>query len=220
MRPRRRPPIWSSECVPGAARCTPCPPRRSPMAIPRLLLAIATESPGTIASHFVLPIHPIEWQRFWCLQVLHSRRKITFSRSQWLALTLLFAALSGNLLAVDGVVLIDQNRALAGGITPGDTPGFPVTTSQEDAYRLTGNLTAPDTNTDGIVITANHVTIDLNGFSIIGASVCGGSPITCSPGGSANGMKWQRKLCHRDERQHSRVWECGNLSRESQRALG
>ena len=26
--------------------------------------------------------------------------------------------------AVDGVILIDQNRALAGGITPGDAPGF------------------------------------------------------------------------------------------------
>ncbi len=38
--------------------------------------------------------------------------------------------------AVDGVVLIDQNRALAGNVTPGDTPGFPVTISLSGSYRL------------------------------------------------------------------------------------
>ena len=132
---------------------------------------------------------------------------------------LLFAALSGNLLAVDGVVLIHQNRALAGGITPGDTPGFPVTTSQEDAYRLTGNLTAPHKNTDGIVITANHVTIPTNGFSIIGASVCGGSPITCSPGGSANAESGSVSFV---TVMNGSIggFGGGNLSRESQRALG
>src|SRR5262249_44491023 len=35
------------------------------------------------------------------------------------------------------------------------------------SYRLSGNLTVP-ANTDGIVIAADLVTIDLNGFSIIG----------------------------------------------------
>jgi hypothetical protein len=29
--------------------------------------------------------------------------------------------------AVDGVIEINQARVLAGGITPADTPGFPVT---------------------------------------------------------------------------------------------
>ena len=43
-------------------------------------------------------------------------------------------------LAVDGVTLIDQNKALAGSVTPGDTPGFPVTISQPGSYRLSGNL--------------------------------------------------------------------------------
>src|SRR5208283_2371136 len=85
-----------------------------------------------------------------------------------LALATILAGLCGSMYAVDGVVLIDQNRALAGGITPGDTPGFPVTISQTGSYRLTGNLTVPDVNTGGIVVTADHVTIDLNGFSIIG----------------------------------------------------
>jgi hypothetical protein len=32
--------------------------------------------------------------------------------------------------AVDGIVLIDQNRALAGNITPGDTAGFPISITQ------------------------------------------------------------------------------------------
>ena len=37
--------------------------------------------------------------------------------------------------AVDGVILIDQNKALAGNVTPGDTPGFPVTISLPGSYR-------------------------------------------------------------------------------------
>ena len=37
--------------------------------------------------------------------------------------------------AVDGVILIDQTKALAGNVTPGDTPGFPVTISLPGSYR-------------------------------------------------------------------------------------
>jgi hypothetical protein len=68
---------------------------------------------------------------------------------------------------VNGVVLIDQNAALAGGVTSGDAAGFPVTLSKSGSYRLAGNLTAP-ANTDGIVIAADRVTLDLNGFTIKG----------------------------------------------------
>jgi hypothetical protein len=76
--------------------------------------------------------------------------------------------------AVDGVVLIDQNRALAGGVTPGDTPGFPVTISVSGSYRLSGNLTVPNENTTAIdiTITASTVTVDLNGFTILGPTTC------------------------------------------------
>jgi hypothetical protein len=70
--------------------------------------------------------------------------------------------------AVDGVVLIDQNRALAGGVTAGDAPGFPVSITQPGSYRLSGNLNVPS-GTSGIVIEADYVTIDLNGFRIAGA---------------------------------------------------
>src|SRR5882762_4507455 len=84
----------------------------------------------------------------------------------------ILAAISSSLYADDGVVLIDQNRALAGNVTPGDAPGFPVTISQPGSYRLSGNLTVPDINTTAIQITADFVTLDLNGFSIVGQNVC------------------------------------------------
>lgn len=100
----------------------------------------------------------------------------------------ILAALVSSVYAVDGVVLIDQNHALAGNITPGDTPGFPVTISQPGSYRLTGNLVVPDANTNGIQITADNVTLDLNGFSIIGPVVCTSSPTTCPAAGSGRGV--------------------------------
>jgi hypothetical protein len=91
--------------------------------------------------------------------------------------------------AVDGVVLINQSNALAGNVTPGDAPGFPVTISVPGSYRLSSNLTVPDANTDAIDITTDDVTIDLNGFSIIGQVVCSGFPVTsCSPKGHGNGI--------------------------------
>jgi hypothetical protein len=67
--------------------------------------------------------------------------------------------------AVDGEILINQAKVNAGGITPGDTAGFPATLSRPGRYKLSGNLQAPS-GTDGIEITANDVTIDLNGFTI------------------------------------------------------
>jgi hypothetical protein len=75
--------------------------------------------------------------------------------------------------AVDGVVLIDQNKALAGSVTPGDLPGFPISIKQPGSYRLAGNLTLPDANTSGIEINVQNVTLDLNGFAILGSVTCG-----------------------------------------------
>jgi len=92
--------------------------------------------------------------------------------------------------AADGVVRIDQSRALAGGVTPGDAPGFPVTISQPGSYRLTGNLTVSDLNTTAIQISADFVTLDLNGFSIVGPAVCTTRPITaCPPSGAGTGIE-------------------------------
>jgi hypothetical protein len=76
-------------------------------------------------------------------------------------------------LAVDGVIEINQARAVAGNVTAGDGPGFPVVISASGSYRLTGNLN-PTSGQDGIDVTTNHVTIDLNGFTITG----GGGGVT------------------------------------------
>lgn len=102
----------------------------------------------------------------------------------------------GSAHAVDGVVLIDQNRALAGGVTPADRPGFPVTISVSGSFRLSSDLVVPP-NTSGIEITDNpgdpngltrdpnfdaSVTIDLNGFAIVGPRACSTGPATAVPG--------------------------------------
>jgi len=83
--------------------------------------------------------------------------------------------------AVDGEILITHEKALAGNITPGDTPGYPITLSKSGKYKLAGNLVLPDGNTNGINITASHLEIDLNGFGIHGPNSCntsGGSACT------------------------------------------
>ena len=104
--------------------------------------------------------------------------------SRCLASAFAFAALASRLLAVDGVVLIDQNRALAGNVTPGDAPGFPIRISVPGSYRLSGNLTVPNVNTSAILLATSHVTIDLNGFAILGPVDCsGGFPCAGAPPG-------------------------------------
>ncbi|MFC1602008.1 right-handed parallel beta-helix repeat-containing protein [Pseudomonadota bacterium] len=88
----------------------------------------------------------------------------------------------------DGVILIDQAKAMAGNVTPGDAAGFPVTIGQSGSYRLASNLTVADGTKDGIEITTNNVTVDLNGFSIsgsgngIGRGIVGPSSITVENG--------------------------------------
>ncbi|MBZ0112099.1 MAG: hypothetical protein K8J08_06555 [Thermoanaerobaculia bacterium] len=92
----------------------------------------------------------------------------------------------------DGAIEINQVRAEVGGVTLGDTPGFPVTLSEPGSYRLTGNLdvrnTANAVDTTAIHVTSEGVSIDLGGFAIRGPVVCtasGGPPSTlvCSPAG-------------------------------------
>jgi parallel beta-helix repeat protein len=73
---------------------------------------------------------------------------------------LVFAASAG---AVDGTIEINQAKVLAAG-------GYPYTISTGASYRLTGNLTDSSASADAIDVTAGSVTLDLNGFSIIGAS--------------------------------------------------
>lgn len=96
--------------------------------------------------------------------------------------------------ATDGVIEINQARALAGGVTAADTPGFPVTIKTNGSYRLTSDLVVPDESTTAIQVTndTTAVSIDLNGFAIVGPVHCTSSPtaVTCTPtGGLGKGIE-------------------------------
>lgn len=65
-------------------------------------------------------------------------------------------------------VSINQAKADSGGVTSGDNAGFPVTISSRGSYKLTSNLRVRTPGVDAIEITKDNVTLDLNGFAIIG----------------------------------------------------
>lgn len=99
----------------------------------------------------------------------------------------------------DTTILIDQASALAGGVTPNDAAGFPVTLSKPGHYKLAGNLTAP-AGVSAILVAADDVTIDLNGFTVASPSMCAvgtgsdlGAKVTCQNGeGYGIGMQGNR----------------------------
>ncbi len=88
------------------------------------------------------------------------------ARPSLIALALLMLVSAPIAHAVDGVIEINQARALAGGVTPDDTAGLPVTISAPGSYVLTGDLSSTGANETIIEITTNDVTLDLNGFTI------------------------------------------------------
>jgi hypothetical protein len=106
--------------------------------------------------------------------------------------TSLFTALALSALATAAhaqVINIDQAKALAGNVTPGDLPGFPIQIRSSGSYRLSGPLTVPDNTTRAIEIIADDVTLDLNGFAVRGA-LCG--PVRCVIGAEPwNGIEVQ-----------------------------
>lgn len=106
-----------------------------------------------------------------------------------LALVLLTAPASH---AVDGVIELSHVRALAGGVTTSDTPGYPITIDNlgKGSYRLTSNLQVTDANTFAIIANADDVTIDLNGFTITGPTTCTwtGTTPECTGTGSGSGI--------------------------------
>ena len=93
--------------------------------------------------------------------------------------------------AVDGVLEINQTCAVETGCLAADAPGFPVTIGQSGSFRLTSALAVP-LDATGVEITAEDVTLDLNGFSIRAPSDCtaqacpglGGRGITSSVAGT------------------------------------
>jgi hypothetical protein len=87
-----------------------------------------------------------------------------------IAATLLSAAPASAVTNENGEVLITQAAVNAGNITPGDTPGFPVTISVPGTYRLATNLTVT-TQVNGIEVRANEVTIEMGGRTLAGSGV-------------------------------------------------
>jgi len=95
--------------------------------------------------------------------------------------------------AADGRIEISAAGAEAGGITPSDTAGYPVTIDTPGSYILTSDLAVPDADTNAIETSGgsavtNEVRIDLNGFQIRGPANCGGADITCSSTGDGVGI--------------------------------
>lgn len=80
---------------------------------------------------------------------------------------------------MDGVALINTSTVAAAG-------GYPYIISQPGSYKLSGNLQARDKDTDVIRIDTDNVTIDLNGFSILGPAVCTAFP--CANEGLGKGI--------------------------------
>lgn len=115
-------------------------------------------------------------------------------RTAFALLGLTLAAIPVPARASDGRIEINQAKVLAGGVNPSDLAGFPAQISVPGSYILTSDLdlsTAPTPeNTTAIEVTANGVTIDLNGSSIRGTTTCtgAGSSLSCSPLGSGFGI--------------------------------
>jgi len=106
---------------------------------------------------------------------------------------LLFSALlafAPRAAAVDGVVLIHQGTSVNG--LPGcPHAGFPIEICHSGSYRLAGNLDASAVTFLGAIeITADNVTLDLNGFAVSGAAVCtpGTYPVQCATLGFGTGV--------------------------------
>ena len=74
--------------------------------------------------------------------------------------------------AAAAVTIITQQKALAGNVTPGDDPGFPVELTRRGAYRLDTDLAVP-AGTFGIQIKSQFVDIDMNGFTLFGWNAAG-----------------------------------------------
>jgi len=137
-----------------------------------------------------------------CLRRAHCTRRARPSRrarrtaATAAATAAAFAALLGGALpalASEGVVEINQARALAGGVTPTDAPGFPVTLGQPGSYRLTSDLALPPgtaTGVDVIEVTVDEVSIDLAGFTLRGVASCTGlgAAVTCAGAGAGRGI--------------------------------
>jgi parallel beta-helix repeat protein len=104
------------------------------------------------------------------LATIHRRRPKALSRCVVLAeasaLLLLVSLAATDARASDGVIEINQTRAVTGNVTPSDGPGLPITIDTRGSYVLTSDLVSTGGSEFIIEITSSDVTIDLNGFTI------------------------------------------------------
>lgn len=116
-----------------------------------------------------------------------------------LFLILFVAALPMMALADDGLLEINQACATGEGCFSGDSPGFPVEITNTGSYVLTSNIdvtvAADPPNTTAIDVSAENVSININGFTIVGPVSCTDTPVTaCSGTGSGKGINGERGM--------------------------
>ena len=118
---------------------------------------------------------------------------MSISLRSWRLLATASVIAAAPLVASDGRIEINQAKALAGGVTAGDTPGFPVTITAPGSYLLTGNLDVRNlTNPQNVtaiefVEGSQGATLDLGGFSLLGPNH--GCGFFCTPTvGSGKGI--------------------------------
>lgn len=102
-------------------------------------------------------------------------------RTAIVALTLLLTA---SATAADGVYEIHK-LCVPIGCFAGDSAGLPVQITQPGSYRLTSDIETESTSVTGIEITSGlaHVSIDMNGFALLGPRRCTGDLPDCGSGG-------------------------------------
>ena len=141
-------------------------------AAPRLGRDPDPRAPDSLSSTRQAHVRIVERGRFLSRLEIHSKRemprmmkrKLSFFAPLWLL------ALSLPASASDGVLEINQACATATGCFSGDSPGFPVTIdgSAGRSYRLTSDLAVGAPNVDGLVLATSRLTLDFNGFSLVG----------------------------------------------------
>jgi len=67
----------------------------------------------------------------------------------------------------------------------------PFNITKSGSYQLQGNFVTTNANRTAILVTADNVTIDLNGFTIMGPNVCTGWPLVCNNNGTGIGIDAQ-----------------------------
>ncbi len=108
-----------------------------------------------------------------------------------IALLMLACAVPG--MAGDGVMEINQVAAEQG-LYPCDdgSPGFPCQLSRSGSYRLTSILVVSSPDTSAIMSSVDNLSIDLNGFAILGPNVCTwdeqAHTVSCSLDDNGDGM--------------------------------